>query len=804
MKHLKKIILSFFIIAMVSFVAVPPQKAHAQLFTFDPQNLLDMIKEYGLDAIPYNIAGMMAQQMTQKLTNWANSGFDGNPFYIDDVGGFFRDIARDQYEFVVQDALSGNNPYIRDIVRIDFNAVGGSGGGRQGLARLQNTLSNADIDWDNAWRNLSAGSSGSGQSVSSWDLLTQMHSGDANFIGAGLELAAQRSQRELEEAEAKTLELMGANFLSDQTCLRTNIQTRYANTQFAGGGHTGPGSSFSAEDFSPGMTLTTVDDVPIQVECIGTMTDTPSDVISTQLTRAISEPLERTKLPNEFSELIAASFSQLVTGFIDAGARSITSNAGIPNLMDISPAGAIDTILGEADSLLQSGVNEFNNQFGQVANQLPGNTIDWANQPFISIDLIQELEGTFLIDEDASSEGNIVYQTNSNNEPIALRPGAISLMEQELAVVSQIQQIIHDAQQNLYLLDRCLPGPGGPGDAWVDRLEEALERNSAYKRAQIRKNRDSNKGDRFAAAVDQVELVINIRKQDVEFARRNHDLNFRGLPDNLDFPNLNELILNLDQYDLLIQLSDRLTQDRARLSQGLQNLYQLRSEYTSLSNQLSPENNTQEEEQEIQRDLAQLRHRYTQLVNVSTEQTLSQRKNSLIEVQTLITETGQAVRNCINMVAAKTFNVMDAMDHGTERDEHLEWLGQYFRTQNISQYNTLTQIFPDFSYPVPQSRITNLINNYSGQQGLYCISHEIVRAYGNDFPQTSDLYPSFWTNHVPGGLNDIRSIIINDEERDSAPNSNRFGYWTPWNSGTFTCESYYHSSVNDWTQRRNQ
>lgn len=51
------------------------------------------LKEFTLDGIAYSLAKKAVSQMTSNIVDWINSGFEGNPMFITDLGGFLTDVA---------------------------------------------------------------------------------------------------------------------------------------------------------------------------------------------------------------------------------------------------------------------------------------------------------------------------------------------------------------------------------------------------------------------------------------------------------------------------------------------------------------------------------------------------------------------------------------------------------------------------------------------------------------------------------------------------------------------------------------
>jgi len=79
--------------------AIAPKTAHAQGLnvpigtTFDFQSIMKYLKDFVLDKLAYLIAKQILHQMTLSVVNWINSGFQGNPAFINNPAGFFEDAA---------------------------------------------------------------------------------------------------------------------------------------------------------------------------------------------------------------------------------------------------------------------------------------------------------------------------------------------------------------------------------------------------------------------------------------------------------------------------------------------------------------------------------------------------------------------------------------------------------------------------------------------------------------------------------------------------------------------------------------
>lgn len=85
---MKKFLITLIIISLLSFSS--PQKIYAQYV-----DIPNALKEYGLDSLAYVISKTVTRKLTAKTVNWINSGFKGNPGYIQNPDQFFLDVGDD-------------------------------------------------------------------------------------------------------------------------------------------------------------------------------------------------------------------------------------------------------------------------------------------------------------------------------------------------------------------------------------------------------------------------------------------------------------------------------------------------------------------------------------------------------------------------------------------------------------------------------------------------------------------------------------------------------------------------------------
>jgi hypothetical protein len=86
MKRINKIII-FFLVASLTFSPFLAPRANAQYI-----DIVQNIKEFGLDPIAWMVSKTILQRMTASTVNWINKGFKGSPAFVTDPGAYFLNI----------------------------------------------------------------------------------------------------------------------------------------------------------------------------------------------------------------------------------------------------------------------------------------------------------------------------------------------------------------------------------------------------------------------------------------------------------------------------------------------------------------------------------------------------------------------------------------------------------------------------------------------------------------------------------------------------------------------------------------
>lgn len=139
------IIISQAILPMQAFATIPVAdvantgthaNTTAQTTTNTVTSTYQKIVDNVLDPLGYAVATILMQFVVKRITNWASSGFEGNPFYIEDLKQDAKNIGLQQYDYFVSQVEYVQSPYSKmlgqmSIVASPFRSQGGEFTGSQ-------------------------------------------------------------------------------------------------------------------------------------------------------------------------------------------------------------------------------------------------------------------------------------------------------------------------------------------------------------------------------------------------------------------------------------------------------------------------------------------------------------------------------------------------------------------------------------------------------------------------------------------------------------------------------------------------
>ena len=240
----------------------------------------------GLDSIGYCIINAVIEMLTQATIEWINSGFDGNPAFVENPEQFFKDIADTTAASFLQEIVGGTTgidicqPFRLQIV----TGLSGNGNANNYANQAKCTLndissafegSGVDFDYEEY-------TSGNSEYSGSWDAWYNTSQNDQNNPYGAYFMA----QKELE----KRLSVKGNNAKLDLTM----------------------GNGFlSFKKCSQDSTFTNSDGSTRVVKGVCGVT-TPGSVIENQVNEALGAGRERLIMADKFDQVITALVNQLI------------------------------------------------------------------------------------------------------------------------------------------------------------------------------------------------------------------------------------------------------------------------------------------------------------------------------------------------------------------------------------------------------------------------------------------------------------------------------------------------------------
>ncbi len=254
-------------------------------------------KETCLDALAYNVAKTMLDELGDMTVTWINNGFEGNPLYIEDYGTYFSWWYDTQREAFYNDLLSSNNPFASTTVTI-LNGEQTKG------FNINFNLDQYNNDWEGFYE---------GDNFD-WDSYTAMTELANNPIGTLLSSSDELS-RQLEDRQTQVQMDLNSNggFISYQTCVDAN----------------GNQAVYPATTIDPvtGQTIPhpkAGDDMSIfDPDCDHRKINTPGSIVADQITQDLGTSRRQLELADELNEVLADVFNALLNKAMQEGLDAI-------------------------------------------------------------------------------------------------------------------------------------------------------------------------------------------------------------------------------------------------------------------------------------------------------------------------------------------------------------------------------------------------------------------------------------------------------------------------------------------------
>lgn len=338
-------------------------------------NLPDTIKDTVLDCLFWGFKNALIQQVTGATTQWVQTGLDGNPAFVQNIGSYLRSVSDNIAGHYIEEVAPFLCSPFRADIQLQLNLLykNSSGRGPAGIGGSSCTLTESVENIDA----FLAGDFNAG----GWAGWQSMFSSPQNnpygaYFEARNELALKISSA---SGQATTKLEFGNGFLSKETQTCYAFETLEAEEGAAF--EMNPGETEQQALARLGMTA------PGGVECDDPKVVTPGAQIKTSLEQAFGVNLDQVATADEFDEIFNLLAAWLISDILtqDGGLAEYDPNE-TEHASPVAPPGGWGGGDGDQCELMTIGNGQPGQPRGLLVNE-PAAFTSTASNPFKEIDI---------------------------------------------------------------------------------------------------------------------------------------------------------------------------------------------------------------------------------------------------------------------------------------------------------------------------------------------------------------------------------------------------------------------------------
>jgi hypothetical protein len=477
------------------------------------------LKEQCFDGIAITLAKNQLTAMTRSMMNWVNSGYGGNPFFVQNMQNFTNNIEKNVLETGIDILLSPSNksPYASDFARSTIKAKRGVvSGSANFLGTLQSDLENFVSDEKSYYTNDQLGDAQDTRdalqrakdanrafendfSTGGWGAWLALTQKDQNNP-LGFSMLANQYLSEVETTrvnEVKDELAQNNGFLSQKTCVEWAVYDEE--------GHRVPKykspSSLPGISDSGELATTKIQPNSGTINCTNYKTITPGSIIRDKTTSYLNSPERQLELAKTINDSLNALFSILISKLEEEGLSGLSDSNNVDttsNWVDKMNVASVDGNTPYNNNGAYDGFNlvrDLGNTYYHVTLTNHGT---WNAKTNITTDnnnkiLYPDLAPGYYNDDNkfvpytdnpyytVTTEGNTQLMLEGYNgwkvgdrafwngsawqnwkkgipNPIKNR-GVIQIQQDYIVAAKEILKVLPSIMPNLGELDYCIPGP---------------------------------------------------------------------------------------------------------------------------------------------------------------------------------------------------------------------------------------------------------------------------------------------------------------------------------------------------------
>lgn len=314
--------------------------------------LEDAVKEFGLDTAAYMVGQKLSDMLVSKSVDWINSGFEGNPFYVEDTKSFMKEF--EDVEILKLYSTIDTIDYGEGFSTGDFGSF--SLGDKNTIVSLLNDAKKpieeklkptlTDIERENFSNDFTQGG---------WDAWEKLAEPQNNPFGREDIIKQEYSKNVTEAKDAAIQEAQRVNFQDQKECVQPSSTNVFGNNDWNSFGFDVNESYFNANN---------------DPNCERQETTTPGSVASKTAEEASVSQFSALPMMDEFSEIASSALGTMFNALISKGFSELTSS-------------------GTSESPSVSGIQYLGTEVTSGTGS--DGTVDWLNSPTQSVDLEIEL-----------------------------------------------------------------------------------------------------------------------------------------------------------------------------------------------------------------------------------------------------------------------------------------------------------------------------------------------------------------------------------------------------------------------------
>jgi len=376
-------------------------------------------REECFNGLAYTLAKNQLTSMTRQTVNWVNTGFNGNPMYVQNMTSLTNSIERNVIETGVAVVANGAFPYGGDFNKTLIRSY--NSGAMNGAAKFLNNLTSdlsSFITSKDSYFNTKDSSAALRRaqednnrfandfSVGGWDGYMALTQRDQNnplgFTMQASQYVADRINQQATETKNEVLQNNG--FLSQKECTKwqlfNNKGVALTNTDSSTYAQDGNSLSKDVGVYSASKSGTT----PNFDKCVDWKVTTPGSIIKDKLTTYINSPERQLELADTMNKSLSSLFTKLIENFRSEGLLGLSQEK----------YSAIDNMGGYG----VNGTSTGDNIASGYSTASYGSSAGYSNDSF---DLTRDLGNTYIHDA-VTKIGSWNAKTNTPQLNVELGP----------------------------------------------------------------------------------------------------------------------------------------------------------------------------------------------------------------------------------------------------------------------------------------------------------------------------------------------------------------------------------------------